>query len=314
MRPNQSNASKQLNKPQSALSVDALIKLAEQAYEQFSPGIAANYYQNAIKQKPNDADLYHKLALMYVEQGDPEEAHKAFQKSIDLSPDTNESNYLYIGQQCYGIHAKSAFEKGIALMVKKLDAIKSSSNSQKEISRLNLEISNVYVSIAELFMTDLCEEQDAQTQCEHYLNLSIKYDQNNIESYATFGQFRHCQQRDQDAIKYFAISLQKLFGGADDDHNETKDNEDNTNKIESKLDIFNEESLTIDSFMKIVKLGIELEQYQPCIRVLKSLVNANEEIGECWALGAFCHYKVKDHKEAAIWLNNAESVKYLLMF
>ena len=65
-----------MDKPQNVLSVNELIKLAEQAFEEFSPGIAAKYLQDAIKQKPNDADLYHKLALMCVECGDPEQAHK----------------------------------------------------------------------------------------------------------------------------------------------------------------------------------------------------------------------------------------------
>ena len=205
-------------------------------------------------------------------------------------------------------------------MQKTLNKLNNNNNQQNELEtkRLNLEISNAYVSIAELYMTDLCEEEEkAQIECEKYLNLSIKYYPNNVESYATFGQFRHCQQRDTDAIKYFAISLEKLFGAHnhnDNDNDNTENKTDGTDteneKIESKLDIFNEESLTIDSFLKIVKLGIELEQYKPCLRVLKLLVNANDEIGECWALGAFCHYKLDNKQEAAIWLNNADSVKY----
>ena len=60
----------------SVSTVEELIKLAEQAFDQFSPGTAANYYQQAIQQQPNDANLYHKLALMYVEAGEPEQAHK----------------------------------------------------------------------------------------------------------------------------------------------------------------------------------------------------------------------------------------------
>ena len=78
MRPKQNKniSSKPLNKPQNQLSVNELIKLAEQAFDEFSPGIAAKYLEDAVKQKPNDADLYHKLALMYVEFGDPEQAHK----------------------------------------------------------------------------------------------------------------------------------------------------------------------------------------------------------------------------------------------
>lgn len=181
-------------------------------------------------------------------------------------------------------------------------------NIKKEIKQLKYEISNAYVSIAELFMTDLCEEENAQIECEKYLNLSLKFDINNVETYATFGQFKHCQQKDDDAIKYFAISLQKLYG--QEINQQQQQNENKNDKIEDKLDIFNEESLSIDSFMKIVKLGIELEQYSPCIQVLKSLINANDEVGECWALGAFCHYKSNNKKDAAIWLNNAEAVKW----
>ncbi len=50
--------------------------------------------------------------------------------------------------------------------------------------------------------------------------------------------------------------------------------------------------VTIDSFLKIVKLGIELKQYKQCIIILKNLINSNDSIGECWALSALCFYKL----------------------
>ena len=98
--------------------------------------------------------------------------------------------------------AKFAFEKGIALMRKRIATLEQSGTShedeklsvekEKEIGDLKYEISSAFVSIAELFMTDLCDEDDAETECEKYLNLSLAADPTNIETYAAFGQFRHC--------------------------------------------------------------------------------------------------------------------------
>merc|ERR1719203_2457931 len=206
--------------PSSTFSVDKLTELAEEAFDSFHPGVAAKYYEQAIAKRPDDALLHHKLAMMYVEHGDAENAHKSFLKSIELSPDENEANYLYIGQQCYGEPAKTAFEKGIALMQNRISMLEKSSTSkpddqlqtEKEIDHLKYEISSAYVSIAELFMTDLCDEESAESQCEKYLNLSLAANPDNIETYAAFGQFRHCQNNDDDAIMYFALSIKKLFG------------------------------------------------------------------------------------------------------
>eukprot|EP01083_Nonionella_stella_P051288 136166_1 len=283
--------------PQSLFSVEQLIQLAEQAYDEFSPGIAAKYYENAIVQQPKNALLHHQLGVMYIEHGEPELAHKAFLKSIELSPNENESNYLYIGQQCYGDAAKSAFEKGIELMKQRI--LSSDTTEDKQTCALKSEISSAYVSIAELFMTDLCDQEDAQTECEKYLQLSLQFDTNNIECYAAMAQFRHCQQKEMDAIKYLNLSLQKLL---------TTNQEESDSKMDDALDIFGQHSLPMDSLLKIVKLGIELEQYQQSLVLLQGLVNANDGIGEFWALGAFCFYKLDKKKHAAIWLNNAESI------
>ena len=74
------------------LSVNELIKLAQKAYDEFSPGVAAKYYEDAIKQQPNNANLYHKLALMYVEYGEPQQAHKISIYQYFLS---NPSNLIH---------------------------------------------------------------------------------------------------------------------------------------------------------------------------------------------------------------------------
>ena len=66
------------------LPVNELERLAEEAFDAFSPGVAAKYYEQAIAKRPDDALLHHKLALMYIEHGEPENAHK-ISDSIALS-------------------------------------------------------------------------------------------------------------------------------------------------------------------------------------------------------------------------------------
>merc|ERR1712129_450 len=154
--------------------------------------------------------------------------------------------------------------------------------------RIKAQISSAYVSIAELFLTDLCDAIDAQKECEKYLQFALEFDSDNVEAFATFAQFKLCQQNTNEANKYFTICVGKCN--------------------DNKMDLLSDDSLSIDLFLKICKLGIELSEYEQTMLVLRKLVFVNDALGEIWALGALCLHKTKKNKEAAIWLNNAETI------
>merc|ERR1712129_452839 len=157
--------------------------------------------------------------------------------------------------------------------------------------RIKAQISSAYVSIAELFLTDLCDAIDAQKECEKYLQFALEFDSDNVEAFATFAQFKLCQQNANEANKYFTICVGKCIG----DQN-------------TKMDLLSDDALSIDLFLKICKIGIELSEYEQTMLVLRNLVFVNDALGEIWALGALCLHKTKKNKEAAIWLNNAETI------
>ena len=54
---------------------------------------------------------------------------------------------------------------------------------QNTRSALVHQMSSAYCSIAELFMTDLCDEEDAENQCHTSISRAIEVDPNNPESY-----------------------------------------------------------------------------------------------------------------------------------
>eukprot|EP01083_Nonionella_stella_P192683 712120_1 len=78
---------------------------------------------------------------------------------------------------------------------------------------------------------------------------------------------------------YDSFEEEKKTCAVPNDNEEEKksnDNDEKKNDIDDKLDVFSEKSLTIDSFLKIVKLGIELKQYKQCLIILKNLINSND--------------------------------------
>ena len=102
--------------PNIASQIANLCKEAARATDEFSPGVAARYYEEALQLDPSDAHLWHKCGEAYIEFGKPKEATNAFLKSIELSPDSNPNNYLYLAQQLEGHESETQFLKAIEIL------------------------------------------------------------------------------------------------------------------------------------------------------------------------------------------------------
>ncbi len=74
-----------------------------------------------------------------------------FKQSIDLSPLTGHSKYLYMGQLSEGIVAIDYIKKGIDIMTK-LMGCETSGASEASVSCE--ELSTAYCALAEVYLTD----------------------------------------------------------------------------------------------------------------------------------------------------------------
>lgn len=120
-----------------------------------------------------------------------EDIYNVTQELIQLDPlskNSNNNKYFILAQIIGG-------KKGIDLYVNGINNI---TNSDKIIE--------CYLSIVDIYMTDLCFEVDAEQQCELYLNKSLELNSQNFMVYSYLGSFKISQQSFNNALEFFKKS------------------------------------------------------------------------------------------------------------
>lgn len=85
-------------------------------------------------------------------------------RSISLAPEEEPDKYLNMAQLHEGREALDFYEKGLEVMHKQLDGgnhVTKGSNAS-----LKQRLCMAYCSVGELYLTDLCFEEDAERRCQ----------------------------------------------------------------------------------------------------------------------------------------------------
>lgn len=150
--------------------------------------LLASYNFNDINSKILILDAY---LQALIELDLIEDVFNVTQELIQLDPNSAKSNnnkYFILAQIIGG-------KKGIELY---LNGIKNIDSKDKIIE--------CYLSIVDIYMTDLCFEEDAEQQCDYYLNQSLSLNENNFMVYSYLGSFRISQQSFDNALECFKKS------------------------------------------------------------------------------------------------------------
>ena len=84
---------------------------------------------------------------------------------------------LFDGQQSLQL-----YQQGIAIITKRKSKAENSTENQPDLSR---DLSSAFCAIADLFMTDLCDDPEAEVQCTKAIEEAIKNEENNPEAWQT---------------------------------------------------------------------------------------------------------------------------------
>lgn len=150
--------------------------------------LLASYNFNDINSKILILDAY---LQALIELDLIEDVFNVTQELIQLDPNSAKSNnnkYFILAQIIGG-------KRGIELY---LNGIKNIDNKDKIIE--------CYLSIVDIYMTDLCFEEDAEQQCDYYLSQSLSLNENNFMVYSYLGSFKISQQSYDDALECFKRS------------------------------------------------------------------------------------------------------------
>lgn len=85
-------------------------------------------------------------------------------RSILVGPEEGPDKYLYMAQLHEGREALGHYEKGIELLQRQLGG--GAGETKEAEAALRQRVCMAYCSVGELFLTDLCFDEDAETRCQ----------------------------------------------------------------------------------------------------------------------------------------------------
>lgn len=137
------------------------------------------------------------------------------------------------------------------------------------------QLCDAYCGLGELYMTDLCDEDNAEERCETYFTEAMKYDVGLPEPTQAFANLRLTQQRTEEAIPLLEETYRRL----------------NENCDENTLP-------PLEFRVFTGKLLIEVEKYEEACDVLEGVMQEDDENAELWFLVGTCYRAMDDLSNA----------------
>merc|ERR1719187_1711496 len=139
------------------------------------------------------------MGTILCEKGNLKKARENFERAVTLEPEKGYPKYMSLAQLVEGEESVKYFQKGIELMETKKDKIIKGEDDEEEevegaaaipssspmakLEDLQSDISRGHISVAEIYLTDLCEAEDAASVCKHHLDKAIETRPNSPEAH-----------------------------------------------------------------------------------------------------------------------------------
>jgi tetratricopeptide (TPR) repeat protein len=188
-----------------------LIDNGEKALGEFQPELAIQFFSRALLQDGESTRVLDLLGETSVQVGEPERACEYFLKSSQLAPDENPYKWLYLGQLQEAEASVASFRKGIAM----LSALAQGTSDMKVREKLGKEVGKAYCNVAEMYMTDLCMEDDAEQQCEEAIRHATQHDASSLDLGLTLSNLRLSQSRPEEACTAIEVVYTRIVAALD---------------------------------------------------------------------------------------------------
>jgi len=248
------------------MELSSLAAKAKQLQDNYQFEEAQQVYKEIFSGITKESDLESEVLDGYAELcsslGDLTAAEQLYTKSLELFPNENPHKYHWLAQVHTGKEALTLYELGINLM-------KQSPNSYKT------QLATAYSAVAELYITDLCDEPNAEANCENYLTKAIETDEMCLDAYQCLANLKLITQKNtqaQEAMEKFKTILEHC----------------GFNNLPS-VNLLGEAARTL----------VELEDYSGVLRVCEVAVSMDDTKNELIYIFAFALCKLKHYEEAS---------------
>ncbi|KAL6051579.1 Tetratricopeptide repeat domain containing protein [Balamuthia mandrillaris] len=262
-------------------SVEDLLRKAEDLLGQCQWELAQKFYTKALELAPENAQALAGLGGLMLEAGELEVAQELLTRSVALEPDRDPEKYFNLAQLLVGLDSITCFSRGIQLLIAQRAA---KLENGEEVHELNRQISTAYCSAAEIYLTDACFEENAESECGRLLEEAQKYDNTDPEVYQLLASYKLSQGNVKEAAEALSHSYSLWSAAAELPSYEFRTN--------------------------AAKLFLEVGNNATAKSILKVLVNEMDNIAEIWYLlgFAYAHLEPPNHDKALSSLETAKEV------
>jgi tetratricopeptide (TPR) repeat protein len=214
------------------------------------------------------------LGEIYVELGDPDAARDAFTTAVAIDEEgTNDGaeKFLWLAQlnEEGGNTSVKWFEKGIDVLRREIGELEGKlkrPETEETMDEKKVKIANALCGIAEVYMTDLSWEEDAEARCEAAVTEAMMVAPNAPEPLQTLASIRISQTRLDDAKAALNRSMD----------------------LWKELEVDDPKVPDFSTRISLSRLLMEASMEEDAIEVLERLIGENDSSVEAWYLGGWC--------------------------
>ncbi|KAG5990081.1 hypothetical protein E4U54_004182 [Claviceps lovelessii] len=251
-------------------NIDAAIALASKALEETGSG--GDFELRALNS----------LGTLLVESGDIEQGRSYFERAVKLDEDGmmdekvggGPEKFLFLAQLSEegGQDSVNWFERGASTLRKQIqnltDLPSRTAEQQASLEEKQQKLGGVLCAVAEVYMTDLSWEADAEQRCETLITEAMMIAPSSPETWQTVANVRISQVRLDEAKKALQTSLE-LWQDLPPSHPHVP---------------------AFPTRVGLARLLLETEMEEEALRVLERLVSDDDQSVEAWYLGGWCLY------------------------
>jgi hypothetical protein len=282
----------------------------------------------AAQGKPTLPSALALTAEISVNLGEVEPARRYFLRATQLDGDgalISAEPWLWLAQLCEegGRESIGYYEQACEVLRNEIEVLEEAVNemqssqadggpeSNNVLDEKKAKLADALCAMAEVYMTDLSWEADAETRCEALVIEAVAVCPESMSAgvLQTLASVRISQERIDDARTALKRSLDIWHKeGPTPPLDESKENEAESDEETRKPDFATRVSLS--------RLLMEVQLEQLALSVLNGLVREDDQSVECWYLGGWCQIllvqkpdttpetKLKSQQTARTWLEN----------
>eukprot|EP00090_Calanus_glacialis_P022860 TRINITY_DN3519_c0_g1_i1.p1 TRINITY_DN3519_c0_g1~~TRINITY_DN3519_c0_g1_i1.p1 ORF type:complete len:379 (+),score=147.35 TRINITY_DN3519_c0_g1_i1:51-1139(+) len=251
-------------------SIDELLEKASGLLDECQFELAEKFCQRALEMSSDHPQALEMSANLLLEQGEVEKAQHCLGRAITVQPESGHTKYMTAAQLFSGVESRDLYCKGVQLLVAGTAAADSETAAQ---------LSTAYVALCELYMSDLCDAPEAETETARFISLAIEADGTNSEAWQAEASYKLILGDVEGAKTSISRSLELWLP-------------QHTAFLEKGEGM--ETSLSYNSRLATVKVLLDLEMFDEATQICDALVEEDDEVVAPWYLLGWLNYLRED--------------------